>query len=73
MTFYTAVPLEFVFEGIEHIKPPIQVEVMGIKMEVMPVTPGVGQIVRLLNCSLDDYLNPALAPGTIIAYSASDT
>ena len=72
MTLYTAIPLEFVLDGVEQLKPTIQVDALGVKMEVMPVSPGIGQIVRLLQCSLDDYLNPALTPGAFVHYSASE-
>ena len=72
MTLYTALPLEFVLDGIDQIKPTVQIDAFGIKMEVMPVSPGVGQIVRLQQCSLDDYLNPALAPGSLIQYQSQN-
>jgi len=72
MTLYTAVPIEFVLDGIEQLKPTITVEALGVKMEVMPVSPGIGQIVRLLECKLDDYLNPLLTPGAFVHYSFSD-
>ncbi|MDQ0059723.1 YlzJ-like family protein [Paenibacillus harenae] len=69
MTLYTSMPLEVVFEGFsEEMEPFQEVWAMGVKMLVTPVAPGMGKIVRLLECSLDDYLNPRLNPGTIISY-----
>ena len=69
MTIYTNMPLELVFEGLNDEKESMQ-EVLsnGIRMQVIPVAPGMGKIVRIIDCSLNDYLNPDLMPGTIIHY-----
>lgn len=69
MTIYTNMPLEVVLEGFHDEMEQLQeIWLKGIKMQVMPVAPGMGKIVRLLECSLDDYLNPNLTPGTIVHY-----
>jgi hypothetical protein len=71
MTLYTNMPLELVLEGFhDEVEPVQEVWALGVKMQVTPVAPGIGKIVRLLECSLDDYLNPNLTPGTIITYQA---
>lgn len=69
MTIYTNMPLELVLEGFHDEMEQLQeIWSKGVKMQVLPVAPGMGKIVRLLECSLDDYLNPNLTPGTIIHY-----
>ncbi|MNZ80031.1 hypothetical protein D3C78_986520 [compost metagenome] len=69
MTLYTSMPLELVLEGINEEREPLQeISLNGIKMQVAPVAPGFGKIVRLVECDLHDYLNPALTPGNIISY-----
>lgn len=69
MTLHTVVPMELVFQGFDS-DPELthEVQVNGIKLEVVPLAPGMGRIVRLLDCSLNDYLNPQLSPGCIIHY-----
>lgn len=72
MTLYTSMPLEVVFEGFNDEMEELQeVWALGVKMQVTPVAPGMGKIVRLLECGLNDYLNPSLAPGNIVHYSVT--
>lgn len=69
MTLYTSMPLELVLEGFnDEVEPLQEVWANGVKMQVTPVAPGMGKIVRLLECDLNDYLNPSLMPGTIVHY-----
>ncbi|MBH5316579.1 YlzJ-like family protein [Paenibacillus sp. GSMTC-2017] len=69
MTLYTTMPLETVLQGFnEEMEPLHEIWVQGIHMQVEPIAPGMGKVVRLLNCSLDDYLNPELMPGSLIHY-----
>ncbi|OBZ16936.1 YlzJ-like family protein [Bacillus sp. FJAT-26390] len=69
MTIYTNMPLELVLEGFHDEAENLQeVWSNGVKMQVLPVAPGMGKIVRLIECSLDDYLKPSLMPGTIVHY-----
>jgi hypothetical protein len=69
MTIYTNMPLELVLEGLhDEVEKVQEVWANGVKMQVMPVAPGMGKIVRLIECGLDDYLNPNLMPGTIVHY-----
>ncbi|MFB9329759.1 YlzJ-like family protein [Paenibacillus aurantiacus] len=71
MTLYTSMPLELVLSGMnEQPGPYVDIVIGDIKMQVEPVSPGIGKIVRLLECPLDAYLNPQYTPGTIIAYPA---
>ncbi|WP_141500725.1 YlzJ-like family protein [Paenibacillus luteus] len=69
MTIYTNMPLELVFEGLNDESVQIQeVWSSGVRMQVTPLAPGMGKIVRLIDCSLNDYLNPNLMPGMIVHY-----
>ncbi|WP_336772226.1 YlzJ-like family protein [Paenibacillus sp. MMO-58] len=69
MTLYTIMPLENVLDGI-HGEPESYQEVWvnGVFMQVSPVAPGMGKIVRLIHCGLDDYLKPELAPGNFVMF-----
>ncbi|GLX68542.1 YlzJ-like family protein [Paenibacillus glycanilyticus] len=69
MTFYTIMPLEAVLDGINAEPIPSQeVWVNGVFMQVQPVAPGMGKIVRLIQCSLEDYLKPELSPGQFVMF-----
>ncbi|GGG80360.1 YlzJ-like family protein [Paenibacillus radicis (ex Gao et al. 2016)] len=77
MTLYTIMPLETVLDGMTGAAetaqtPSQQIWLHGIHMEVIPVAPGMVRIVRLLQCQLNDYLNPQLAPGSIMMYGQND-
>ncbi|MGG4034548.1 YlzJ-like family protein [Paenibacillus cisolokensis] len=72
MTLHTTMPLELVLDGVNGPgRPTMQVKAGGLLLEVEPVAPGVGRIVRLLDCELSDYLKPELSPGSIIAYGSA--
>ncbi|MFF2482590.1 YlzJ-like family protein [Paenibacillus sp. NPDC058071] len=69
MTLYTIMPLELVLDGIHNEgNDSHEIWLDGVCMEVRPLAPGIGQVVRLLQCQLNDYLNPQLTPGSIIRY-----
>lgn len=71
MILYTSMPLDVVLQGLNDDREPLQeVWAYGVKMQVTPIAPGIGKIVRLLECPLNDYLNPALTPGTVIRYDS---
>lgn len=68
---YTIVPLEEVLAGFqaeEKINQGREVWVDGVYMQVEPIAPGMGKVIRLIHCGLDDYLNPQLSPGTVVKY-----
>ncbi|CAH1197763.1 hypothetical protein PAECIP111893_00949 [Paenibacillus plantiphilus] len=68
MTIYTNIPLELVFEGMNEQRNAYMDIVIGdVRMQVEPLSPGVGRIVRLVECPLDAYLRPELSPGNVIA------
>lgn len=69
MTFYTVVPMEQIFEGAIQISPAgEEVYIQGMLMQVEPLEGGKARIVRLLQCPLDKYLDPAYAPGAVVFY-----
>ncbi|MFC4599002.1 YlzJ-like family protein [Cohnella hongkongensis] len=69
MTIYTAMPLELVLDGHQNEPGPfLETTVNGITMQLVPVAPGVGRIVRLLSAPLDCYLMAEYAPGQLIGY-----
>ena len=73
MTLYTSMPLEVVLQGIHDDAEPLQeVWANGVRLQVSPIAPGIGKIVRLIDCRLDDYLNPSLAPGSLINYQMTE-
>ncbi|MRN54807.1 YlzJ-like family protein [Paenibacillus monticola] len=68
MILYTVMPMEQVWEGALHTFPPVrEISIKGVLMQVEPLEEGRARIVRLLDCSLDRYLDPALSPGAIIS------
>ncbi|MFS0727901.1 YlzJ-like family protein [Paenibacillus sp. 1P07SE] len=73
MILHTTVPLEIVLEGWDREREAsLVIERQGIRMEVESVSPGIGRIVRLLDCSLYDYLEPSLMPGSLIMLEQQD-
>lgn len=65
MSIYTIMPEETLWEGYQEIESYKELELNnGVLLQVR-IEPGqhVGTIVRLLRCGLEDYLNPAYAPG----------
>ncbi|AIQ53268.1 YlzJ-like family protein [Paenibacillus sp. FSL R7-0331] len=69
MTFYTVVPIEQMFEGAYSSgQQAEEVMICGMLMQVEPLEGRQARIIRLLQCPLDKYLNPAFAPGAVIDY-----
>ena len=72
MSLYTPMPLELVFDGWSRGPGPfVDLTIRGVTMRVVPVSPGVGKIERLLNAPLDLYLQPEFQPGQIIFYTGN--
>ncbi|WP_256761316.1 YlzJ-like family protein [Cohnella sp. WQ 127256] len=70
MTIYTSMPIELVLDGIQQEPGPfVDVTVQGMTMQLIPVAPGIGRIVRLLAAPLDCYLLSQYAPGQMVCYS----
>lgn len=72
MTLYTIMPMDVIWEGsFKEPESTVEIVIESILMQVMPIDHSSAQIVRLLNCSLNDYLNPLYAPGQMIRYIPS--
>jgi hypothetical protein len=69
MTLYTTMPLELVLDGIQNEPGPfVEVTIQGVTLQLLPVAPGIGRIVRLLSAPLDCYLRSEYEPGQIICF-----
>ncbi len=71
MTLHTIMPLELVLDGLSAQpagKPLVEVQSGEMRLQLEPVYPGVGRIVRLLECPLHHYLRPELSPGSLFFY-----
>ncbi|ANS74056.1 hypothetical protein AWM70_05270 [Paenibacillus yonginensis] len=68
MSIYTIVPEEALWEGYETQENYVELELGGVLMQVRLEADHKATIVRLLRCGLEDYLNPAYAPGQEIAF-----
>ncbi|WP_159884289.1 YlzJ-like family protein [Paenibacillus puerhi] len=72
MIHSTLLPHDVVMEGFDPAESTVQrameITVNGITMQVQPLNASQAAIVRLIDCELQDYLNPGLAPGRIIEF-----
>ncbi|EXX91224.1 hypothetical protein BG53_11990 [Paenibacillus darwinianus] len=71
MTLHTIIPLDIVTQGLgQEAEERTYVEITSgrLRLQLEPVYPGVGRIVRLVDGPLNDYLRPELAPGMLFAY-----
>jgi hypothetical protein len=69
MTLYTTMPLELVLDGIQKEPGPfVEVTTQGMTMQLLPVAPGIGRLVRLVSAPLECYLQSAYSPGQLICF-----
>lgn len=68
MSHYTILPEEVYWEQAETAGLYNEIQLGGVWMQVRMEPGNRATIIRLLRCSLDDYLNPAYAPGKQIAF-----
>jgi hypothetical protein len=66
---YTILPLETVVEGMEKVKPYLEIEVQGVKMQVEQQDSSIYKIVRLLSSDPFDYLKEELQPGALLQFT----
>ncbi|MDB5083406.1 MAG: hypothetical protein JWN30_292 [Bacilli bacterium] len=71
MLHWSVVPEELIFEGMDKVQYNwIETEVGGVAMVVEPAQQaGCFRIVRLLSPNPQDYLNPEMAPGSLVELS----
>lgn len=75
MLYYTIIPIEDLFGEEDAVKPEetlLEVKRSGLTMLVTPLGHGKGQIQRLISSNPDDYMNPALQPGSEIIFGVHD-
>jgi hypothetical protein len=69
MIIYTAMPLEYVLEGMDQQEYNYsEIEFGNMTMVVEQATPYTGKIVRLISPNPQDYLNPSYSPGQMIHF-----
>ncbi|WP_373229534.1 YlzJ-like family protein [Cohnella sp.] len=69
MTLYTTMPLELVLDGIQNEPGPfIVITIRDVTLQIAPLAPGIGRIVRLVSAPLDYYLREEYTPGQIICF-----
>jgi hypothetical protein len=63
-------PLELVLDGIQNEPGPfVEVTIQGVMLQLLPVAPGIGRIVRLVSAPLDCYLRTEYEPGQLICFN----
>ena len=69
MTLYTIIPMDVIWEGsFKEPERTVDIVIGSSRIQVMPIDHSSAQIVRLISCPLDYYLNPEYSPGQIIRY-----
>ncbi len=69
MTLYTIMPDEVIWAGQESFQPEyMDVEINGISMQVERLNASQARVVRLYSSNVQDYLNPAYAPGSMLEF-----
>ena len=66
MLLYTPVPIEQVLEGIDKKYDHREIDIDGIKLLVEPLDLNQAKVVRIISSNPRDYLNPNIAPGSIL-------
>ena len=71
-TMYTVMPPEQLWSGMwTEIEDTREIRMNGLLMQVRPVNDTEGIIVRLLDCPLEAYLEPANMPGSRVPLSGN--
>lgn len=74
MILYSVIPTEVIFQGMEQYNPQYEeIELHGVSMQVERISNNEARIVRLYSVNPQDFLNPALTPGTLIVYGPTTT
>ncbi len=67
MILYTVMPSSVVLEGLDKDREFIELEMNGCRLVIERISENQGQIERIISSSPMDYLDPTLAPGTVIS------
>ncbi|MFO7264429.1 MAG: YlzJ-like family protein [Bacillota bacterium] len=68
MIIYSAIPVEYILEGMDQERHFQEVRIDDVTMIIEPVTPTQYRIVRLLSPNPQDYLHAKYTPGTVIHF-----
>ena len=69
MTIHSIIPDEEIFRGWETHRPRFaELTLNGVTMQVERINDTQARIVRLISPNANDYLNPSLAPGSLIEF-----
>ncbi len=68
MIIYSAMPVEFILEGIDQERNFQEVQINHVTLIIEPLTPAQYRIVRLISPNPQDYLHSRYAPGRIIHF-----
>ncbi|WP_337032193.1 YlzJ-like family protein [Paenibacillus illinoisensis] len=72
MTMYTVMPPEHLWSGMwKEGEDTREVKINGLLMQIRPVSDSEAVIVRLLDCPLEAYLDPANMPGSKVPLSGN--
>jgi len=67
MLLYTPLPMEVVLEGLEKAREYHEVQINNITMILERISDSESKIVKLISTNPNDFLNPMLQPGRILA------
>lgn len=68
---YTTIPFELIFQGIDDLAAPKELEYRGQKVLVSPLPePGEYRLVQLISTDPALFLHPDFQPGTVIQFPA---
>jgi hypothetical protein len=69
LILYTPLAADQVLNGMENaIVPPVEIRMGEAILQVQPIGARQAKIVRLISPDAQAYLNPGLAPGTVIEW-----
>jgi len=71
MIIYSAMPVEYILEGMDQERRFQEVQINDMTMIIEPLTPAQYRIVRLISPNPQDYLNAKYAPGRVIHFRPS--
>lgn len=68
MIIYSAMPVEYILEGMEQERQFQEIRIDNVTMIIEPVSATQYRVVRLLSPNPQDYLHAKYTPGTVIHF-----
>ncbi|QJC52230.1 hypothetical protein HGI30_12115 [Paenibacillus albicereus] len=69
MTLYTIMPLELVLNGTDDEREPwLEARLDGVLLQLEPLEPGWGKVVRIVDGPLESFLDPRFQPGAVLPF-----